>query len=242
MIKKSAIEGSGISITEVIGVQLKMSDNSGYTIAGIYDDPDSLLPDCLTACTDSNTVCDRYIIRAASLKAVPEIVSQLQKAGFTVISHNDEIKDSLESAGTLSYVMMLFLVFSIVYVVIVFYSVIMNMLRDMYPFIAMIRAIGYRKKECLMLVFACSVYIFLFSAAMTAVMYFAGMPVIHRIFTAAEISDIYNISTDKLFQTFPYIPAAVLVVVLAGMLIADVMSAARIQKIQINKILHEVNI
>lgn len=241
MIKKDIIDRYSMNASDIIGKKILFSDSTYYNIVAIYDDKDVFLPDCIITCKSHDFIPEAYFVKAANVKAVPELVSEFEKSGFTVRSNINEIKDSIESTSVLSSVIVLFLIFSFVFVIVVFYSIIMNSVRDMYPFIAMIKAIGYKKKECFMLILASSIYVFIFSAVMTGVLYFIGMPCICHVFKAVDVMNIYNISINVLFKTIVIVPLAELTIVFIGMIIVATLSLTKIQKMQVNEILCEVN-
>ena len=241
LIKKDIIDKCNLNLSNIIGKKVRLSDGTSCNIIGIYDDYDVFLPDCLILGRSSRIIPETYLVKAVNIRSVPKIVSSFEKAGFTVQSHNNEIKDLIESAEIFSSVITLFMFFSFVFGVVVFYSIIINTIRDMYPFIAMIKAIGYRKKECLMLILANSLYVIYISAIMILLLYFIGMPCICKIFKFVNIFTIYNISVTVLFKSVLIIPLAELAIAFIGMIVADLISLNKIQKMHVSEMLCEVN-
>lgn len=242
LISKSIVDECGMNSADIIGKSAVLSNHEYYTITGIYDDSEYYLPDCIILCENKIFEPKTYLIKAIDIESVPKIVSELEREGFTVKSNCDEIKDSIESNSILSSVIVLFVVFSLVFVVAILYSMVMNMIRDMYPFIAMIKAIGYRKKECFLLILTSSSFIFVLSSILTLLFYFIGMPFICKILVEMNVLSIYNVNINILFNTNVFVPMIELLVALIGMIIADIFLLNKIEKMQVYEILNEGNI
>jgi hypothetical protein len=241
LIGKSILDFMHYDYTEVIGNNLQTEYNETYTIVGVYDDSEENVNSGCFVSTESDFEPEAYIIEENDIERVVEVTSNLEKEGFEVMSYASQIVEEQHYASIISTVVCILSLSIIIFASAILYCCLKMLLLDMYPFVAMIKAIGYRKSDYAKLVYATAAVIQLFSTIIVVVAYCLGMQGINILFKSLGIIEIQGVSVDKMTTLNVPVLVGSIFVAGVGMFLVAILCIQKLEKLQVSEILCEAN-
>lgn len=241
LIGKSILDYYNYEYSDVIGESLLIENVGTYIIVGVYDDTDEKFNAGCIVSSDKQFDFEEYVIETNNIKNVENISIRLEKKGYKVSSYASEIAEEQQYTYIIATIIAIITIFIVIFACAMLYCALTTSLMDMYPFIAMIKAVGYKKTDYAKVVYAESIMIILPSSVIVTVLYCFGMPVIGFLFRWANIKEIQGISVDKITSINPFILILGILVVVVGMLIIEQFCIRKLEKLQVGDILCEAN-
>lgn len=240
-IGKSVLDTLELQPKDVIGKEVLLANTGVHIISGVFDDTDEIVSASCIVYADDSFVPQVYFLDVNHISNVKQIAQEFTDAGYKVYSHVEEI------TLTQNYIRMIELaafgisLFVLIVSAIILYNTLKLSITDMYAFIALLKAIGYRSRSYYTLIFAESFTVLSGAAIVTSALYWLGMTGIKSLMIHADVQELFGYSLDELFVIrFETLGICVMFATAAVVVVALLCVKNTSQK-QVYEILFEVN-
>lgn len=240
-IGKSILDMNELSVDEVLGGEAVLMNSGPRRITGVLDDRDELVSAGCVVFTDEYFAPDLYYLDPGRVDRVEPLLNHLENEGFTVYSHIEQIRSAQSYGKLIQLTVLLTAVFIIAAFSIILYGALKGLLEEKYPYLALLKSIGYQKKHYQLYVFTESMSIFIPAAVLALVLYIAGFELLSKIFAAAGVRDLFGLGIGALFMTSFGMFALSILFALAALFAVSLLCVRFIDEKQTYEILFEAN-
>ena len=203
---------------------------------------DSFAPLSCLLISDDVDLPDLYVFKVHDFDMVKEISSKLLSEGYEVKSYADSIQmheEHMKLVSTVSYAGSLCAILFSVFMV---YSFVDESLRDMYPFIAMTWAIGYKNIDRLKMLLINAMCIVLPSVVLSACLYFGELCALRKILSLLKVHSLYDLSVDAMLKSNVEVLLWALLALVLEIVAICLIVHARVSRLDTRAIAREVNL
>lgn len=241
MVGKNILDYYNISYSAAIGMKVMMSDLKNYTIAGVFDNTEEMAPACFIMCPDVKFEADQYIIETNTIDDVATVTARFEKNGYKVVSYAAQIDETMQHIRIMAVAVTILSFGTLIFAWMTLYYSLMGSIRDMYPFIAMLKAVGYKRRNSSKLIYAESIIILCLSFILTIVLYYVGLKGIGILCNQLGVTTIQGLLVENLLKPQTIILFGSFTAVFIGMLTVNQCCIHKLGKLQVYEILGEVN-
>lgn len=148
LLRKSILIHLKIDFSNVIGKEVMNSDSHKYKIIGVFDDTLGVNSCGCIALSKSTFESKQYILKTKLVDEVSSVVSQLENDGYKVVSNAKDIADTKQYLYIVAISVVFFSLLVLGFASIILYFSLRQSITEMNSFLAILKAFGYKRKEC----------------------------------------------------------------------------------------------
>jgi len=229
-----------IDYKTAIGRQVLLSDSTCRTIVGVYDNSEEYISEVIIGSDHVNDAFS-YLISAKDTKQVNSIAEKLKKDGYVVKSQGKSIAEGLHYFRIVSIMLMFALVICVALSTMILFFVLSQSIRDMEPFFAILKAMGYNHQKCSLLLYSEVFLVWLSSCVLSAGLYYLGIALLRTISSFMKLAAIRFVAVETLVQPNGYILLTGVLLSLVGVIVIGIIKAHEVNRLQVGELLCEAN-